>query len=196
MLVITDTATIQFAHILRREVLVCKVSDLLGSAQSYNESIGGTRDSQPQWMNPRGALMRSFRVRAYEAMRQAQATKQRRWSEHFLEFGRGVAAYRTVEAANLVVDGLPDELRQELWMCFSGAVHDQQQNGRLYARLVERSLEQPQSVQDEIERDLHRSLPEHPAFQHADGIDALRRVLRAYAMRNPLIGYCQVGLAR
>lgn len=64
-----------------------------------------------------------------------------RWDQHFFEYGRKITMYRTVEAANLVIEGLPDDLRQELWMCFSGAIHDQEMNPDLYESLVEKVQE-------------------------------------------------------
>lgn len=61
-------------------------------------------------------------------------------------------------------------------------------NPGLYKSLVDQSLGKSCQANEEIERDLHRSLPEHPAFQSDTGISALRRVLSAYACKNPQIG--------
>lgn len=62
----------------------------------------------------------------------------------------------------------------------------------MYESLVDQPCDEFEVTMDEIERDLHRSLPEHVAFQCEIGINALRRVLKSYALRNPRIGlFCE-----
>ncbi|XP_068929132.1 TBC1 domain family member 8 isoform X3 [Petaurus breviceps papuanus] len=113
------------------------------------------------------------------------------WSDHFVEYGRTVCMFRTEKIRKLVAMGIPESLRGKLWLLFSDAVTDLASHPGYYGSLVEESMGKCCLVTEEIERDLHRSLPEHPAFQNETGIAALRRVLTAYAHRNPKIGYCQ-----
>jgi TBC1 domain family member 8/9 len=47
------------------------------------------------------------------------------------------------------------------------------------------------SIED-IEKDLHRSLPEYLAYQSDEGIGTLQRVLQAFSFNSPQTGYCQV----
>ncbi|KAG5284183.1 hypothetical protein AALO_G00023840 [Alosa alosa] len=117
--------------------------------------------------------------------------KEQSWQIHFAEYGRGTSMFCTKKTRDLIVRGVPESLRGELWMLFSGAVNDMATHPGHYSELVEASLGTSSLATDEIERDLHRSLPDHPAFQSDTGISALRRVLTAYAYRNPKIGYCQ-----
>ncbi|XP_069747154.1 TBC1 domain family member 8-like isoform X2 [Narcine bancroftii] len=117
--------------------------------------------------------------------------KKRLWYDHFVEYGRSVSMFRTEKIRKLVAMGIPECLRGELWLLFSDAVTDLATHPDYYAHLVDESMGKCCMATEEIERDLHRSLPEHPAFQSDTGIAALRRVLTAYAYRNPKIGYCQ-----
>ncbi|KAJ7425298.1 hypothetical protein WISP_24241 [Willisornis vidua] len=117
--------------------------------------------------------------------------KESLWDDHFVEYGRTVCMFRTEKIRKLVAMGIPESLRGKLWLLFSDAETDLASHPGYYVHLVEASMGKCCMATEEIERDLHRSLPEHPAFQSETGIAALRRVLTAYAHRNPKIGYCQ-----
>ncbi|XP_078258726.1 TBC1 domain family member 8 [Rhinoraja longicauda] len=140
------------------------------------------------------ALMAFFHLTGSEGANATlgmEEVKKQLWDDHFVEYGRTVSMFRTEKIRKLVAMGLPECLRGELWLLFSDAATDLATHPDYYANLVDESMGKCCMATEEIERDLHRSLPEHPAFQSDAGIAALRRVLTAYAYRNPKIGYCQ-----
>ncbi|XP_024013503.1 rab GTPase-activating protein 1 [Eutrema salsugineum] len=111
----------------------------------------------------------------------------------------------------LIRGGVPMALRGELWQAFVGVrkrrSKDYYQN-LLAADSCGNSIDQEdtQHVDDkgsnaealaavekwkgQIEKDLPRTFPGHPALDD-DGRNALRRLLTAYARHNPSVGYCQ-----
>ncbi|XP_021209163.1 TBC1 domain family member 9 isoform X1 [Bombyx mori] len=184
-----------FGNISDRDFLVHKISELLAKLPNdvYREKAiraMAKLENDSHW-TPQPPLMTLFKTHQTSPIKQMQQKKEKRWEDHMAEVGRGVSMYQTTDGSELVVSGLPESLRGELWSVFSGSILQKAQNKGLYERLVNEALSSKNQANDEIERDLHRSLPEHRAFQNDIGISALRRVLCAYARKNPTIGYCQ-----
>lgn len=53
-------------------------------------------------------------------LQNSERVKERLWEDHFAEFGRGVHMFRTDKIQKLVAMGIPESLRGELWLSFSG----------------------------------------------------------------------------
>lgn len=110
----------------------------------------------------------------------------------FAENGRNLTLCKKPFAfAKMVRGGLPNALRGEIWEICSGSIYLRFANHGLYDAILESHKDEVSLSMDDIEKDLHRSLPEYAAYQSQEGIDRLRRVLTAYSWKNPDIGYCQ-----
>ncbi|CAL9040706.1 unnamed protein product [Musa banksii] len=118
------------------------------------------------------------------------------------------------ELESLVRGGVPMALRGELWQAFvgvrarrikgyydnllspeaesgNGKEHESSNNtdnNNKMSKAPERCS--PEKWKGQIEKDLPRTFPGHPALDE-DGRNALRRLLTAYARHNPSVGYCQ-----
>ncbi|XP_044461461.1 ecotropic viral integration site 5 protein homolog [Mangifera indica] len=113
----------------------------------------------------------------------------------------------------LVRGGVPMALRGEIWQAFVGVRtrrvekyyqdllasetkfgNNTEENTSLsdsdYKSSTTDSVCVPEKWKGQIEKDLPRTFPGHPALDD-DGRNALRRLLIAYARHNPSVGYCQ-----
>ena len=115
---------------------------------------------------------------------------------------------RSPKTQRFVRKGIPAEWRGAAWYHYSGADTYKTRHPELYQRLVSRSSTSHLSETDKelIERDLHRTFPDNVRFKDpstslsppTDGfisetplLISLRRLLRAFAIHSPRIGYCQ-----
>ena len=115
------------------------------------------------------------------------------WNAYFDVYGRDVCIVKDMKVIRelfLKTNGIPDKFRGDFWMLVSGAWYSKPESG-YYEKLLTDNLNRPNPFAEEIEKDVHRSLPENPAYQCSLGLDALRRVLTAFSWRNPAIGYAQ-----
>ncbi|KAF2097306.1 RabGAP/TBC [Rhizodiscina lignyota] len=121
---------------------------------------------------------------------------------------------KTEKVKRYIRKGIPPEWRGAAWFWYAGGPGRLIQNPGLYRSLIEQ-LNQgmlSDSDREHIERDLNRTFPDNirfkpdvpPKKESQDHIDidelqlpdtsmirALRRVLSAFAIHNPSIGYCQ-----
>ncbi|XP_038904800.1 ecotropic viral integration site 5 protein homolog isoform X2 [Benincasa hispida] len=100
----------------------------------------------------------------------------------------------------LVRGGLPKDLRGEVWQAFVGV--KTRRIEKYYQDLLDQETNcsadnennipsgVPIKLKKQIEKDIPRTFPGHPALDE-NGRDSLRRLLLAYALHNPSVGYCQ-----
>ncbi|KAK6190175.1 hypothetical protein SNE40_002098 [Patella caerulea] len=180
-----------FAQFSDRDFILERISDFLFRQPESKCRTKSQSDDSEEQIKFQPALISLFCRRESDELSPKETVKMHLWDVHFAEYGKGMCMYRTHRTQELVLKGIPDKYRGGMWMVFSGAVNEMASNEGYYGKIVQESLGKSSIATEEIERDLHRSLPEHPAFQNDLGISALRRVLTAYAWRNPNIGYCQ-----
>jgi hypothetical protein len=123
-----------------------------------------------------------------------QEEKKKSWERYFRQCG--AANESMMERADmlkkLIRKGLPDEMRGVLWRFFSGSFNKKAVDSEVdYHALVNDPGKENTPFLDDIEKDLYRSLPEHPFYHTDEGIAALRNVLVTYASFNPDVGYSQ-----
>lgn len=163
-------------------------SEYLISKNCKSSKLGEKHLDVP--LHPKGGLGLKYKFPGNQH-RENEVAKLKRWFEFFRRYGRNLEIVKNKIFTSLVLIGIPNRLRGEIWELTNGAMYLRFENINEFDQLLSNNENVKSLAIDEIEKDLNRSLPEYPAFQTKEGIDKLRRVLTAYSWKNPEIGYCQ-----
>ncbi|TNN12074.1 Growth hormone-regulated TBC protein [Schistosoma japonicum] len=125
-------------------------------------------------------------VQAYESVLQRRVS---RWEKYF----SALPSKRSARFKRFCRKGIPDHIRSTVWMHLSGAYERMKSNPDAYQLAVSKTP--PANIWNVILADVPRTFPENKHFQDTDGpnnkLVSLKRVLSAFAVHFPQIGYCQ-----
>ena len=117
-----------------------------------------------------------------------QHKQRKRWNQYLAMHPQ---LDKTAELRKLVRKGIPHELRGPVWQVLSGSNDRQADHPSGYYRQLVKESEEKSGCGAEIEKDLRRTFPDNHLYESEEGLAMLRRVLMAYSVYNPAIGYCQ-----
>ncbi|KAJ3497556.1 hypothetical protein NLJ89_g10334 [Agrocybe chaxingu] len=172
------------------ELLISETSNAGDNEHEDGSLITDEKSGSRQEVSYHGGLGLKFKFPG-DPKKLREGSKIKLWTTYLKTHGRNLTLLRYPQCTRLVQVGLPNRLRGEMWETLSGSIYLRFANPGYYERLLEEHKGRTTTSTDDIEKDLHRSLPEYAGYQSEDGINALRRVLRAYSFMNPELGYCQ-----
>lgn len=172
------------------EVLISDPSNAAENEREDGSLISEGKAGASQEISYHGGLGLRFKFPG-DPKKLREASKIKLWTTYLKSHGRNLTLLRYPQCTRLVQVGLPNRLRGEMWETLSGSIYLRFSNPGYYERLLEENKGKTNISTDDIEKDLHRSLPEYAGYQSEEGISSLRRVLRAYSYMNPELGYCQ-----
>eukprot|EP00735_Rhodelphis_limneticus_P000822 TRINITY_DN11350_c0_g1::TRINITY_DN11350_c0_g1_i1::g.26398::m.26398 TRINITY_DN11350_c0_g1::TRINITY_DN11350_c0_g1_i1::g.26398 ORF type:complete len:422 (+),score=21.68,sp/Q6PBU5/GRT1A_DANRE/28.98/4e-40,RabGAP-TBC/PF00566.13/4.2e-33 TRINITY_DN11350_c0_g1_i1:177-1268(+) len=119
--------------------------------------------------------------------------KLKRWDE-VVKLSRNPIS-RSPKFKAFARSGIPKQYRTQAWLAFSGMDVEMKKHPGLYQKSLKESEGLENDVMRNIDACLLNTFPDHPLFykengDHAEGMHKLRNVLRAYAVYNKSVGFC------
>ncbi len=138
----------------------------------------------------------------------SQERRTQKWLSHMREHNLSTETPlqfppRSAKTQRFIRKGIPPDWRGDAWFFYAGGDRLLFKHLNLFSTLVSRShSELSSNDKDMIERDLHRTFPDNIRFKpelsssqdpylETPLLSSLRRVLQAFALYCPRIGYCQ-----
>jgi len=126
------------------------------------------------------------------------------WGQFLAEWDDGFV--REKKFVHLVNRGIPDQLRGRIWGELAASISGQRLSEMygtavmsnalseieaVYPVLIEKRAER--ATEEQIRKDLHRTMPDDPMFSEAggEGQTALYHIAKAYSLYDADVGYCQ-----